>query len=51
MDDMGLFVSVAVLLFGIALGIALLLMPFYVIAAHGQLCKIRVLLEEMGNVD
>ena len=47
MEEMGLLLSLVVFVFVAALGLAALLLPFYVIAIHGQLCKIRVLLEGM----
>ena len=49
MGDFGLIVSLVIVLFGVALAIALLLMPFYIIAIHGELGKIRRLLEEMTD--
>ena len=49
MGDFGILVSLAIVLFGAALAIALLLMPFYIIAIHGELGKIRRLLEDMAE--
>lgn len=49
MGDIPLLVSLVIVLFGLALAIALLLMPFFVIGIHGELQKIRRLLEEMAE--
>ena len=49
MNVMGAFLSIAVVLFLGTLAVATLLLPFYIIAIHGQLCKIRMLLEGDGT--